>query len=69
MVISLYLLLILPLRLIAILDIDKLTCSFGVSSSRNDKSTLVKLIKMADCALYQAKKEGKDKIVMSTEND
>ncbi len=50
-------------------SIDKLTCSFGVSSSKNDKSSLEKLINMADCALYQAKKEGKDKIIISTMNE
>lgn len=44
-------------------DIDEVvTCSFGVCSTENEKISQTQLIKKADLSLYQAKKEGKNKI-------
>jgi len=45
------------------------TVSMGVASCGKDASTYRKLVETADTALYQAKKNGKDRVVVATEGD
>jgi diguanylate cyclase (GGDEF)-like protein len=48
--------------------IDGITVSIGVSSIRDEKSDMNKLIENADIALYQAKERGRDQVVVYDPN-
>lgn len=42
--------------------VGKVTCSFGVSSPKNENATLESVIENADKALYEAKKQGRNRV-------
>ena len=44
------------------LEVERVTCSFGVSSPKNKSTTLEVLINNADKALYQAKELGRNRV-------
>jgi diguanylate cyclase (GGDEF)-like protein len=48
-------------------EIGGITSSFGVASGPKDGMTQIDLIATADAALYQAKREGKNRVVVSSE--
>jgi two-component system, cell cycle response regulator len=48
-------------------EISGITSSFGVASGPKDGTTQIDLIATADAALYQAKREGKNRVVVSSE--
>jgi diguanylate cyclase (GGDEF)-like protein len=48
-------------------EIGGITSSFGVASGPKDGTTQIDLIATADAALYQAKREGKNRVVVSSE--
>lgn len=59
-------------RPVAIAEELRLSCSIGIASSSNNgaqRRTPEELVKLADNALYQAKKTGKHKIVICRESD
>lgn len=50
--------------------IPPITLSFGIGSMvPNERNRFEHLIKMADCALYQAKEQGRNRIVLFAEDD
>jgi len=46
-------------------EITGVTASFGVAAGPEEQGTQIELIASADAALYQAKREGKDRVTVS----
>ena len=49
-----------------VVDIDKITISLGVAAGVSSKNHAEKVLKKADEALYLAKQEGRNRVIVSS---